>query len=327
MGAQQGGDMAAKHASTHEALCLTALIFTLAAVFAGSSGATPVAITITADNYYDLYVNGTLVGSQNNADGRYGWDVPETWVVDIAPGVGLIAVAARDESPASNSGIGLIAKIVVTGGQTYVTDGSWRVSEFGPDGWYGLGYDDSAWSPPLDEGPYNSVPWTNYAAPLDMFASAGSRWLWRGSPPFGSGYGYYNSGGYEFCYFRKQVQVGEAPPSPCAGTVCAEASEGSFVTLTAPAGMVFLSLDFASYGTPTGTCGAYSVSSCHASSSMEVLSNACIGQNTCTVAADNSVFGDPCNGTLKRLYVQGCYGSGPTPTHRTTWGSLKAVYR
>ena len=37
---------------------------------------------------------------------------------------------------------------------------------------------------------------------------------------------------------------------------------------------------------------------------MSVVNTACVGQNTCTVSATNGTFGDPCVGTVKRLWVQ-----------------------
>ena len=313
----------------YAALRWLALPLALGAVLVSTGGATPVRITITADNSYDLYVNGSLVGSQNNADGTWGWDAPEAWVVDMSPGVGVIAVAAQDESPASSSGIGLIAKIEIDGGTTYVTDMSWKVSESGPQGWNGMSFDDAAWSSPLDEGPYDSVPWTRFAPPIAAFASTGARWLWRGTPPYQSGYGYYNAGGYQYCFFRKQVLVGEAPPPPPTGcgSICGQANEGSSLTLTAPPGTVFVSIDFASYGTPTGICGAYALGGCHAVTSTAILLNACLGQTTCTVSASNDVFGDPCYGTVKRLYVEASCGPAPTQVHHTTWGALKTTYR
>lgn len=126
---------------------------------------------------------------------------------------------------------------------------------------------------------------------------------------------------------RIQVFSPSGPPPSLAGSVCAEGGESSTITLTAPSGMVFLSIDFASYGTPTGTCGAYALGSCHATNSWSVVSATCIGQSTCTVPANNITFGDPCFLIGKRLYVQASYGSGPTPTRPVSWGSLKTVYR
>lgn len=174
-------------------------------VMASLAQAMPATVTITADNSYDLYVNGAFVGAINNGDGRWGWDVPEVWNVTLNPGSNVIAVFAADESPASYSGIGVIAKVEVQGGPVFVTDGTWRVAESGPAGWNTLEFDDSAWSPPLDMGPYNSTPWVIYAPPIDALSSGGARWLWRGTPPYSSGYGYYNPGGYQFCYLRKTI--------------------------------------------------------------------------------------------------------------------------
>jgi hypothetical protein len=39
---------------------------------------------------------------------------------------------------------------------------------------------------------------------------------------------------------------------------------------------------------------------------------ACLGLNSCSVGANNGVFGDPCGGTVKRLYVQVTCGSSPS---------------
>ena len=85
---------------------------------------------------------------------------------------------------------------------------------------------------------------------------------------------------------------------------CAAVDEGQPLTLSCPAGRKILSIAFASYGTPAGTCGGYSTGACHATNSTSIVGAACIGQNSCTVNATNGVFGDPCVGTFKRLWVQ-----------------------
>jgi len=126
---------------------------------------------------------------------------------------------------------------------------------------------------------------------------------------------------------RIHVFGNSGPPPQTSGSLCGEAGEGWPLTLTAPAGMVLLSIDFASYGTPTGTCGAYALSNCHTPTAKAVLEAACLGRNGCTVLASNSSFGDPCFGTVKWLRVQASYGSAPTPTRRTSWGSVKTIYR
>jgi large repetitive protein len=86
--------------------------------------------------------------------------------------------------------------------------------------------------------------------------------------------------------------------------ICSTVSENGSITLTCPTGQKINAIDFASYGTPNGSCGAFTTSSCDATTSTMDVSSVCLGQNTCTVSASNGVFGDPCVGTVKRLYVQ-----------------------
>ncbi|WP_276132622.1 LamG-like jellyroll fold domain-containing protein [Polluticoccus soli] len=92
------------------------------------------------------------------------------------------------------------------------------------------------------------------------------------------------------------------------GTICAIGIEhGSDAVLTAPAGATISAVNFASYGTPNGSCGNFTTSGCHSSSSMSVVSSLAIGQNSVTIPASNTLFGDPCFGTGKRLYIQATY--------------------
>ena len=86
--------------------------------------------------------------------------------------------------------------------------------------------------------------------------------------------------------------------------ICATAAENDTITLTCPTGQKIYAIDFASYGTPNGTCGAFTASSCDATTSTMDVTTPCIGFNSCTVGANNGVFGDPCVGTVKRLYAQ-----------------------
>lgn len=64
------------------------------------------------------------------------------------------------------------------------------------------------------------------------------------------------------------------------------------------------SIEFASYGTPQGTCQAFSKGSCHATNSSAILSKVCEGRNSCKIEVSNSVFGDPCPRTVKTLAVK-----------------------
>lgn len=87
---------------------------------------------------------------------------------------------------------------------------------------------------------------------------------------------------------------------------CATAAENSELQIDIGAVGKIANITFASYGTPSGICGNFSIDpSCNSPNSMSVVSKACLGQKACTVSAVNSVFGgDPCEGIVKRLYVE-----------------------
>ncbi len=94
-----------------------------------------------------------------------------------------------------------------------------------------------------------------------------------------------------------------------AQTMCGTVDEGQTLTLTAPVGNVFTSVTFASYGTPNGSCGSFTIGGCHAANSLTIVQAALIGNNSGSIPATNGTFGDPCGGTFKRLYVEAVYGS------------------
>ncbi|KAF2288905.1 hypothetical protein GH714_022673 [Hevea brasiliensis] len=70
-------------------------------------------------------------------------------------------------------------------------------------------------------------------------------------------------------------------------------------------GHIISSIEFASYGTPQGSCQKFSRGNCHALNSLSVVAKACQGTNKCNVAISNAVFGgDPCRGIVKTLAVE-----------------------
>ena len=90
------------------------------------------------------------------------------------------------------------------------------------------------------------------------------------------------------------------------GFVCGTTGEDGTITITAPAGMIFIRRDFSSYGTPNGSCGSFTIGGCNSGSSNG--SNFALNLNSASVVASNGNFGDPCYGTAKRMYVQWTYG-------------------
>jgi hypothetical protein len=94
------------------------------------------------------------------------------------------------------------------------------------------------------------------------------------------------------------------PNTGSIGTVCGFAGESGSFTLTAPAGHVFDKVLFASYGNPDGICGSFTLGSCNSATSQSVVEGLLLGNNSATLTASNTPFGDPCGGVSKRLYVQ-----------------------
>ena len=87
--------------------------------------------------------------------------------------------------------------------------------------------------------------------------------------------------------------------------VCNLVGEANTFTLSCPAGQTITSFDFASYGLPSGTCGAY-VADPNCNSAMTAPTMAtCIGMNTCSLFVNNVTFNDdPCPFRAKALAVQ-----------------------
>ena len=86
--------------------------------------------------------------------------------------------------------------------------------------------------------------------------------------------------------------------------VCGTAAEDASATLTCPQGQIIDSVVFASYGTPTGTCGSFATGSCDSTSSKTMVESLCVGRSSCSVPASNGAFGDPCNKTTKHLNIE-----------------------
>lgn len=94
------------------------------------------------------------------------------------------------------------------------------------------------------------------------------------------------------------------------GTSCGTVNENQNLNLTAPAGSIFSAINFASYGTPFGSCGNFQLGFCDSPYSKSIVSNVLLNQNSGTILADNGTFYfDPCANTPKFLYVEAFYQS------------------
>uniref|UniRef100_H2ZPP7 SUEL-type lectin domain-containing protein n=1 Tax=Ciona savignyi TaxID=51511 RepID=H2ZPP7_CIOSA len=82
--------------------------------------------------------------------------------------------------------------------------------------------------------------------------------------------------------------------------------EGQTISIECPVGYA-INIQKASYGrTDTSTCPHTSIqtSNCAAGGSHAIINDVCHGQQSCSLSANNSVFGDPCYGTYKYVNVK-----------------------
>jgi len=98
------------------------------------------------------------------------------------------------------------------------------------------------------------------------------------------------------------------------GTTVSLVNEGNSAIVNCPSGVI-TDITFASYGTPTGSCGNFAIGECHASSSLSEVLAVCLGKSSCTMLSHNDVFGDPCVGTPKHLYIQATCGANACPVN------------
>ncbi|XP_065198492.1 alpha-L-rhamnosidase-like isoform X1 [Sycon ciliatum] len=100
------------------------------------------------------------------------------------------------------------------------------------------------------------------------------------------------------------------------GTHCAKSAEGpSPINNKLPQsdpmhvtcgehGGVITSVDFASFGKPSGRCGHFEQDeTCHSNNSLKLAEQQCIGKSVCMLPIGADYWGNPCGG-VKRLYIQ-----------------------
>ena len=87
-------------------------------------------------------------------------------------------------------------------------------------------------------------------------------------------------------------------------TVCGAAPENQTLVLACKAGSTITSVTFASFGKPSGSCGAFTAGACNSAMSLQKVKDACLGKANCSITASTTVFGDPCSGVTKELRVE-----------------------
>ena len=111
-------------------------------------------LRITADDAFELFVNGSRMGSGNSSKTVFRYDLKK----HVKPGKNAVAVSVKN---AGGPG-GLIGTFLVRGAGkelNLVTDASWKVSTSGPEGWNAPEFADAAWEPALVIADHGAEPW------------------------------------------------------------------------------------------------------------------------------------------------------------------------
>ena len=99
---------------------------------------------------------------------------------------------------------------------------------------------------------------------------------------------------YAAWYPYPKLAVAELDP-PSGLFQCGNVGQDYSINLScAQSGGVISKVDFASYGTSSGACGQMKQGTCHAANSTQIVEQACIGKQNCSVPAAVDLFGDPC---------------------------------
>jgi len=105
-----------------------------------------------------------------------------------------------------------------------------------------------------------------------------------------------------FVFFNKIV----ASQIPSSSSTCAVTDKENTATrIICPSDSIISNIHFASYGNAEGVCGNYTVGSCHATQSMNIVMKECLNKNKCSIIPSNDVFDlpavDACHDLVTKL--------------------------
>jgi alpha-L-rhamnosidase len=119
---------------------------------------------ITADDEFELFVNGAAVTSGAQTQ----WQALKVFDVTSKLVAGANAVAVRAVNGAAGPA-GVVAKLTIeragAAATEIVTDASWKTSTTAPAGWQAAAFDDTAWSAAREAAAFGGGPWGSPSAP------------------------------------------------------------------------------------------------------------------------------------------------------------------
>ncbi len=115
-------------------------------------------IALTADNSFDLWINGQRVGAGDNFHQNYEFDVAAM----LKPGANVLAVAADNGGDKPNPA-GLVGCLIIEyadgGTTTFVTDTEWQAASKANGNWMIHPAPQAGWNSAMDLGTFSMAPW------------------------------------------------------------------------------------------------------------------------------------------------------------------------
>lgn len=166
--------------------------------------------TVTCDNSYNLFFNGSFRGS--GAD----WLQAQTYNLPIQPGKNVVAIECNDAGGVA----GLLAELSIAG-QRIGSNATWKVSLTAPPNWTDVAFDDSGWANATEYGAYGVGPWGTFVCGMPLDTPA--RWIWSS-----------NNDAHDRVYIRVSFAGPEITPPP-SGLVATTVSNSRIdLTWTSP---------------------------------------------------------------------------------------------
>jgi alpha-L-rhamnosidase len=126
--------------------------------------ATRAEILVTADDAYELWVNGTEVGATEAAENS--WQQSHFHTIALAPGRNVFAARVPNGADSPGAFIAVVRVSYADGTTSVFTTGAgWKASADVPDGFASPGFDDSGWGNAVELATYGSGPWGGNVRP------------------------------------------------------------------------------------------------------------------------------------------------------------------
>lgn len=126
--------------------------------------ATSAEVLVTADDAYELWVNGTEIGATEAAENS--WQQSHLHTSALAPERNVFAVRAANDAD-SPGGLIAVVRVSYSDGTTsvFTTGTGWKATSGVPDGFAGPDFDDSGWGNAVVLTTYGGAPWGDQVRP------------------------------------------------------------------------------------------------------------------------------------------------------------------